>query len=218
MSDTTEEKSKLVVSTGPFKNVVILGHTSVEQRDTEAGKVGSTLEDADYSDIYRSTLPEIHDKAAKVLAEKSGVPRGVNAEQTAKNQKRVNDAAAKAGKEAKTVANVDETFVDYANRVKADPSVSEELWKEIDTEFRAIALATPVDASPSKRVGTPPKDAQEKAADILSRDEEAIDASVEKMLAIIPNYDLERDANGKPDAMSLARMIVAYYKAAMAAV
>lgn len=214
MSDT--EKPKLVVSTGPFKNVVILGHTTVEERDAESGKVGSTLEDADYSDIYRSTLPEIHDKAAKILAEKSGVARGVNAEQTAKNQKRVNDAAAKAGKEAKTVANVDETFVDYANRVKAE--ADEATWKEIDTEFRAIALATPVDASPSKRVGTPSKAAQEKAADILSRDEAGIETAVDKILALVPNFDLERDAAGKPDATSLARAIMAYTAAATAGV
>jgi hypothetical protein len=197
------EKPKLVVTTGPFKNIIILGHSSVEERDTEAGKVGSTLEDADYSDIYRSTLPEIHDKATKVIEDLSGIPRGINEAQTAKNQARLKD-----GKVAKPVK---ESFVDFATRVKA--AVEESIWTSIDEEFRAIALATPVDASPSKRAGTASKANLEKADEILARGEDAIEETVTKLLTVVPNFDLDRDSDSKPERVSLARLVGAYVEA-----
>lgn len=197
------EKPKLVVSTGPFKNVIFLGHTSVAERDAEAGREGSTLEDADFSDLYRSTLPEAHDKFAPVLQSMSGVVRGVNKEQTAKNQARA--------KEGKTVKDVPESFVDYADRVKAQ--ATEDDWKAIDAKFREIALATPVDASPSKRTGAASKANLEKADEILNRTADAIESTISKMLGLVPDYDLVRDDEGKPERTSLARMIGAYISA-----
>lgn len=208
MSDTTTEKPKLIVKTGPFDNVIILGHNSVEERDREAGKVGSTLEDADYSDIYRSTLPEIHDKAAKEFETITSVLRSTNEAQTAKNQQRADAAATKASKPTKPVTPVKETFVEFAKRLQA--TVTPEVWKSLDTKFREIALATPVDASPTKRLGAPSKAAQEKAADILSRDSAGIEAAIEKLETLVPDFDLERDADGKPEQMSLARFVKAY--------
>lgn len=185
------------MTTGPFKNVIFLGHSSVEERDAEAGKVGSTLEDADYSDLYRSTVPEAHDKMAPELEKLSGVVRGVNAEQTAKNQARA--------KEGKTVKPVPETFVDYAARVK--PLVSEEIWASIDSRFREIALATPVDASPSKRGGAASKANLEKADDIIGRPADAMEAAITKLLTTVPDYELTRDEDGKPERTSLARLV-----------
>lgn len=193
-------KPKLTVNTGPFKNVVVLGHTSVEERDREAGKIGSTLEDADYSDLYRSTLPEIHDKAAPMLLQLSGVTRGVNEAQTKKNQARM--------KEGKVAKDVPETFVDYATRVKA--SVDESVWAQIEEKFREIALATPVDASPSKRVGQASKANVEKAKEVLSRDIDEIEEKVEMLLAEVPSFDLLRDEDGKPEENSFARLIGAF--------
>lgn len=205
---STAEKPKLLVSTGPFDNIVILGHSTIEERDLESGKVGSTLEDADVSDIYRSTLPEIHDKALGPVKELSGMEREVNATQTAKNQARADAVATKKGVASTPVKSVYETPVNYFNRVKA--AVSDEIWKEIDAKFREIALATPVDASPSKRQGAPSKANMEKAAEILTRADDAIDATVEKLKTNAPNYDLELDADGKPEQKSLARLVGIY--------
>lgn len=214
---TEPQKPRLAVNTGPFKKVLILGHATVEERDTEAGKVGCTLEDADYSDIYRSTLPELHDKAAPVVKALSGIDRGVNKEQTEKNQKRANDAAAaaKPPKTAATVKDVPESFVDYAERVKS--SVSEEIWKTIDEKFRELALATPVDASPSKRTGAASKANLEKAEEILNRTPDNIEAAVTKMLALVPDFELVRE-DGVPEKTSLARLVGAWTAASMAGV
>lgn len=208
MSDS--EKPKLVVSTGPFKNIVVLGHASVDDYDKEAGKVGSCLEDADTNVLYRSTLPDIHDKALKEVESLSSVSREANADATAKAQARENAAAIKANREAKTVT-VHETPVTYFERVKA--LVDEATWASIDAKFREVALATPIDASPSKRVGQPPKDCQEKAAEILTRDDAGVESALAKLGTLVPNFDLETTADGRPDAMSLARFIQAYTQA-----
>jgi hypothetical protein len=202
------DKPKRIVTTGPFKDIAILGHRSVEERDEEAGKVGSTLEDADYSDIYRGTLQEIHDKAAPQIASLTGISRGVNEEQTAKNQARL--------KEGKVAKPVPESFVDYAARVKA--GISDEDWKAVDALVREIALATPVDASPSKRVGAVSKANLEKADDVLTRSVDKIEDAVSKLMADVPEFDLTRDEDGKPERSSLARLIASAIAARMASV
>lgn len=199
----SEPKPELVVTTGPFKKVVFLGHVSVEARDTEAGEVGATLRDADMSDLYRSSLPDVHEKTTAKIAELSGVARGVNEVQTAKNQARLKD-----GKTAKPVL---ESWTEWTARIQA--SVSEDIWSEIDAYVRSVALATPVDASPSKRVGAASKANLDKAEEILARDTDAMESTISKMLTIVPDYDLDRDEDSKPTKASLARLIGAYIAA-----
>lgn len=197
------DKPKLLVRTGPFKDVIVLGHASVDDFDREAGRVGSCVEEADYSVIYRDTLPEIHEAVIKDIEALSGVPRGVNAEATAK--------AKAAAKEGAKVSNVLENPVPYFNRVKA--AVTEDIWKEVDAKFREHALATVVDASPSKRNGAASKANLEKADEVLLRTPDAIEAAVTKMLSLVPTFDLTRDAENKPDRVSLARLVGAFIDA-----
>lgn len=202
------EKPKLIVSIGPFDGVVVLGHSSVEERDTETGEVGSTLKDADYSDIWRSTSPEIQEKAYPEIKELAGMERSVNTEQTAKVQARADAIATKAAKPSTPVKPVYETYVNYFHKVKA--AVSDDIWKEIQAKFLAVALATPVDASPSKRQGAPSKANMEKATEILTRADDAIEATIEKLKVNAPNYEVELDAEGKPEVKSLARLVGIY--------
>lgn len=206
----SQDKPQLVTSTGPFENIVFLGHISAEDFDKEAGKVGSCVEEADYNVIYRDTLPTIHDKAEALLARLApSIPRGVNTKSTAKAQERETAAAAKAGRAAKEVS-VPESFITWANRIKL--GVDEATWKEIDTEFRALALATPVDATPNVRTSNLANKADlAKADDILTRDEDAIEAAVTKLQApLASEFDLIRDESGKPERVSLAKLVSAY--------
>lgn len=199
------DKPTLTVNTGPFKSVAVLGHASIEDFDREAGKVGAALEEADFSLIYRDTLPEIHSAVVSDIEVLSGIKRNVNADATAKLQ-----ARAKAGV---TVADVLENFVPYANRVKAN--VDEETWKAIDAKFREVALATAVSAAPSVRTGggAPSKANQEKADGLLQLDADTLETKVEKLMAAAPNFSLARDEDGKPERVSLARLIGAWLAA-----
>lgn len=212
------DKPQLKTSTGPFANIIILGHIDAASYDTEAGKVGACVEEADFNVIYRDTLPAIHDAASPVIEKMSAIPRGTNTSATEKAQERENKAAAaaKVPREPKKVKDVPETFVTYADRVKA--SVSAEIWATIDAKFREIALATPVDATPNVRSSGASKANLEKADDILSRETDKIEAAVSKMLALVPDFDLVRDEEGKPERSSLAKMVGAYIAASTASV
>lgn len=209
------EKPKLVTSTGPFKNIIILGHADVESFDQEAGKAGACLEEADYNVIYRDTLPDIHDKFSPILEEMSGATRGVNAKASAKAQERENAAAQKANREAKK-KEVLESFIDFADRVKA--GTDDEAWKAIDAKFREVALATPVNATPTTRAAGASKANLEKADEILTRDVDKIEAAVSKLIQLVPDYDLVRGDDGKPERLSLARLVGAYVEASKAGV
>lgn len=204
MSDCPKIKTR----TGPFKDIFFPGHISVEDFDREAGAVGSALEEADRNVIYRDTLPTLHEKAGPVLVQLSGIEVGVNEKETKKAQDRENAAATKATREPKTVKAVPESFVDYAERVKA--TVSEEDWKVIDQQVHELALATPVDATPTQRSAGASKANLEKADDILSRDEDKREASITNLLSTVEGYNLERDAAGVPERTSLARLVGAW--------
>jgi hypothetical protein len=199
------DKPTLTVNTGPFKSVAVLGHASIEDFDREAGKVGAALEEADFSLIYRDTLPEIHSAVVEAIEKLSGISRNVNAEATAKLQARAKDGV--------TVAPVLENFVPYANRVKAN--VDAEVWATIDAKFREVALATPVSAAPSVRTGggAPSKANQEKADGLLQLDPDTLETKIEKLMAAAPAFNLARDEDGKPERVSLARLIGAWLAA-----
>lgn len=205
----SDQKPQLVTSTGPFDNIILLGHISAEDFDKEAGKVGACVEEADYNIIYRDTLTVLQDKAASLFTKLApSLPVGVNEKATAKAQERENAAAEKAKRTPKTVS-VPETFNSWAARIKL--GVDEATWKEIDTEFRALALATPVDATPNVRTSNLANKADlAKADEILTREPDAIEATVEKLSAPVPAFELLRDEAGKPERVSLAKLIAAY--------
>lgn len=217
MSDTPTKPS-LITSTGPFKDFTILGHVTAEDFDKEAGKVGACVEEADYNVIYRDTLPELHDLATPKLEELSGLKRGTNDKATAKAQERENAAAAGATppRAAKKVKDVPESFIVYSERVKAN--VDEEVWKSIDAAFRSLALSLPVNATPTVRSSGLSKANLEKAKEVLTRSVDKIEEAVAKMLAMVGDYDLTRDAEGKPEEASLARLVGAFIAAQQASV
>ena len=103
---------------------------------------------------------------------------------------------------------VPEKFRAFNNRIRATWANGDK-GKEAQLQLWAQELADKiiVDPSPSVRQSATTKGDLAKADDILSKEPEAIEAKVEKMLAMVPDYDLGRDEDGKPERLSLARLI-----------
>jgi hypothetical protein len=191
----------ITVSTGPFRDLAFQGHDSAEDFDREAGVVGACVEEGDTSIAYRSTLPEFHKAFTPQMEQLSSVKRGVNAEATARAKSRAKDPS--------KVVDVPESFITYANRVKA--GLSDADFKALDAAARALAATIKIDASPSKRVAGPGKDLLAKADSLLTLPADQLQAKVDKYLSVAEGFDLETDeTTGKPERTSLARLVGKY--------
>lgn len=179
------------------------GPATVEEYDRAAGRQNACLEDAIDNTIYRGTLPEWQDAFAKRVPEViEGATRAVNAEAT---------AAAKArSKNPDKVQNIMETVKRFVQRVTANATAEQKgrLAQIAQEEASKIVI----DPSPSKRAAGIEKGYKEKAQSLLILDDAELDAKVQKMLDLVGDYTLERDAeNGnKPTEESLARLVKAY--------
>jgi hypothetical protein len=196
------------------------GPSSSEEYNQKAGVrpsgVEAVLEDAVYNEIYRGTLPDWQDAFAVKVKELTGEDRQVNAEQTSAAQKRADAAAAKAGKASSPVKPILETVKSYVDRVRA--SLTDEEKKTLAKVAQDVADTITIDPSPSQRSGgSIKKDLIEKANSILGLDVDAIEAKVSKYLEKV-SFDLLRDADGKPDRDSLARLVGRYVDAITAEV
>ncbi len=190
----------LTVSTGPFKDLTFPAHEDAESFDREAGEVGACVQEADASLAYRSHLPEFHRTFTEQMESLSGVKRGVNTDATEKAKAR--------SKTPDKVDDIPESFIVWANRVKA--SLSEADFKALDAAAREQALKMPLDASPSKRMAGPGKDLLSKADSLLTLPADQLQTKVDKYLGSVGDFQLETDENGKPDRASLARLVGKY--------
>jgi len=190
----------ITVSTGPFRDLPFPGHADAEEFDREAGEAGACVEEADASVAYRSTLPEFHKAFTPTVESLTGVKRGVNDEATAKAKAR--------SKTPDKVEDVPESFITYANRVKA--SISETDWTALDAAARELSAQTKIDASPSKRQAGPGKDLLAKADSLLTLPADQLQAKVDKYQGAVEGFDLQTDESGKPDRASLARLVGKY--------
>lgn len=190
----------ITVSTGPFKDLPFPGHDSAEDFDREAGEANACVDEADASLVYRSTLPEFHRAFTPTLESLTNVKRGVNTEATERAKSR--------SKTPDKVEDVPESFITYANRIKAN--VDAEVWKQAEAAARELSAKTKVDASPSKRQAGPGKDLLAKADSLLSLPQDQLQTKVDKYTAVVEGYELATDENGKPDRASLARLIGKY--------
>jgi hypothetical protein len=176
------------------------GPDTVDAYDKTAGRVGACLEDAVDNTIYRGTLPEWQEAfGEKVLIPRFG-ERQVNQSAT--------DAAKTRSKTPEKVADIMETWSRYHARVTA--GMSDEDKKALAVEAQNIAATISVDPSPSKRQAGPKKMFLDKADSWLTLDDNALEAKIGPALNAVPDFDLERDDNGKPERSSLARLIERY--------
>jgi hypothetical protein len=190
----------VTVSTGPFRDLGFPGHENAEEFDREAGETGACAEEADASVAYRSTLPEFHKAFTPTMEQLTGVKRGVNEEQTAKVKARAKDPS--------KVEPIPESFITYANRVKA--SLNEDDWKALDAAARELAKSIPIDASPSKRIAGPGKDLLAKADSLLTLPADQLQAKIDKYQGAVEQEIEVDESTGKPDRNSLARLIGKY--------
>jgi len=187
-------------STGPF-TLRSPGPATVEEFDAKAG-AGMCLDGAVADCIYRGHIPSFWDEYIPQVEKLTGVARGVDAAATARAK-----ARQKADSKA-VVKDVPEKFGVYISRVLAGVSDTDKV--ELTKLASEVAAKMDIDPSPSRRQSGPGAANLAKADDVLSRDDAGINSTVNKLLSVVGDYDLDRDANGKPDRESLAGLIKAY--------
>jgi hypothetical protein len=184
------------------------GQDTVEEYDEAAGEPGAALKDAVNNTIYRSTLPEWQNAFGKLLQERTKIPREIDPDATARVK-----ARAKNPNDTKAVP---ERFRTYNTRVRklyagadgengGDPAKV----KELETWAQEVAASITVDPSPA-RVSAIAKGDLLKAEDILDHDTDYIEAKVQKFLAAVPEFELIRDDDNRPEKQSLARLVGRY--------
>lgn len=174
--------------------------------DKAAGKDGATWEDACANTGYRGTLPEWAVNFVPKLVALTGVHREIDAEATEKAKKRAKDPT--------NVKNVMEKFKAYNNRVRETWANGDEgKLAQMQTLAQETADETPLDPAPSARVSAVDKAYIAKAEDILSHDEDYIEARVAKMLAMVPGFNLNRDEDDRPEKTSFGRLIAKWIEA-----
>jgi dihydroneopterin aldolase len=191
------------------------GPATVEDYNLKAGArvsgLPAVLEDAVGAEIAWGTLPEWQSAFADAISKQDGsFTREINVDATAKAK-----AAAKSD-DAKAKAVVYETVSKSVKRYLAGKSDDDKAL--LAALAQEVADSISIDPSPSKRSGKIKGDLVAKADSILTLTDDEIEAKVEKLLSVVPNYELVREENGLPNRDSLARMIGAYSDAMLAGV
>jgi len=81
---------------------------------------------------------------------------------------------------------------------------------QAERKARELASKTAIDASPSKRMAEPGKALLSKADSLLTLPADQLQDKVDKYLGAVRDFQLETDENGKPDRVSLARLVGRY--------
>lgn len=180
-------------------DLVFNGPATAEEYDKAAGRVNASVEDAVSNTIYRATLPKWQKAFVEVLAALTGVTRDVDAAATAKAV-----ARSKEGK-ADEVLEKATKYIERASSIYAGDD--KDKLAELAAAAQTCADSIPVDPSASVRQGGINKGWLAKAEDILGRDEDAQEATIAKLLSVVPDYVLDRDEDGKAEKTSLARLV-----------
>jgi hypothetical protein len=81
---------------------------------------------------------------------------------------------------------------------------------EAKRKARELASKIAIDASPSKRMARPGNDLLSKADSLLTLPADQLQDKIDKYLGAVRDFQLETDKNGKPDRVSLARLVGRY--------
>jgi hypothetical protein len=185
-------------------DLVFSGPESVEEYNTAAGRENAVLEDAVNNIIWRSTLPQWQRAFAEALETRyPDSPRLIDEEATRKAKARAKDKSA--------VADVKEKATRYIARV-----VAEHPSDDLAQLAQQVADTITINPAPTVRTSSGVnKGWLAKAQDILGRDEEAREATIERLLSVVPGYELQRDEDGVPIETSLARLIGKFMDASL---
>ena len=177
------------------------GPASEQEYDQAAGKLGSLLEEGVMSTAWRSTLPEFWSVFIPKVEAFTGIARGVDDVATAKAQARAKD-------QSKKVNDVPEKFLSYDNRVWA--AANDETKAALIALAQETANSITIDPSPSRRQSGPGAANLAKADSWLTLDSDQLESKIEKAMAVVGTFDLERGENGQPTRESLGGLIKAY--------
>ena len=174
---------------------------TVEEYDSKS-EPGQCLRDAIAETVNRATILDWQKEFAKVLAERTGIPREIDQKAT---------AAVKAkAKNPDNTRDILERFSSYNKKVN-DQYTNGDNAKRTELETWAQEVADRVIVDPARqRVGTIAKGDLVKAEDVLSGTPESIEEKVQKYLNVVGDFDLTRDDSGLPEKQSLARLIGKY--------
>ena len=178
---------------------------SVEAYD-KLGGPGRCLSDAVAETLNRSTILAWQNDFAKVLEERTGIQRQVDADATAKAKSRAKNPDS-------VVREVFERFSIYNRKVNDQYANGDETKRaELEKWAQEVADHIPVDPT-RQRTGAIASGDRAKAEDVLSGTPESIEAKICKYLDVVGDYDLARDDSGLPEKTSLARLIGRYVEA-----
>jgi hypothetical protein len=178
---------------------------SVEEYDRKAGP-NACLKDAVANVVYRSTLPKWQEQMGKFLEERTGIPREIDHEATERMRSRSKNPE-------KPIAPVYERFLSYNSRVrKAYETIGKDV-AELHAWAQEMASRIPVDPAPARDSFGASKGHLAKAQDILEHDNGYVEAKVNKFLGMVPNFELVRDQNNRPELGSLAHLVARYVDA-----
>ena len=178
---------------------------SVEEYDKMGGS-GQCLRDAIAETVNRSTILAWQSTFAKLLEERTGIVREIDAEATAKAKQRAKNPES-------VIREVYERFSAYNTRVNKQYANGDEAKRaELEKLAQEVADRVPVDPT-RQRTGAIAKGDLAKSEDVLSGTPESIEAKVSKYLDVVEDFDLARDDSGLPEKNSLARLIGRYVEA-----
>lgn len=172
-----------------------LGHDDIASYDKEAGRPGSCLEDALRGNIHRETIPRFDKQFSEWVFSLTGVPRATNEKQTA-----IEQARGRAYNKP-----ILESFPRYLNRVFA--KVTPEMQRQIQEEALAQSRLFRISAAPATRLSPIEPKFLKRATSLLSQELSEINDRVSEMLAIVGEYPVTRDSDGKPELESMARLM-----------
>lgn len=172
-----------------------LGHSSPESFDLEAGYPGACLETALRSVVNGYTVPRFDKQFSDWLFTFSGVPRGINEKQTQIEQ-------ARGRAYSKPIL---ESFPKYLTRVlaKVTPEMKEKIKEEALLQSRLFKISV----APAIRVTPVEVKFLKRASSLLTQELSEINDRISEMQAIVSDYPLTRDSDGKPELESLARLM-----------
>lgn len=161
------------------------GPETVADYDSKGGD-GACLRDACLKTIYQDVLPDWQEAFATILGERTGIARQADEKRLRPYNTRVIAEWANGNEEKR--AQLQAWAQETADKIELDPS----------PPISPAAKAPPA-AGKSGDLA--------KANEILSHDSAYIEERVTLMLSTVPDYVLVRDAEGKPDPQSLARLL-----------
>ena len=162
-------------------------------------------EDAVENTLNRSTVPVWQKAFIPLIESLSGLARGVDEKLTAARKANAKDPA--------NVSDVKERFRAFNDRVRKHHGDNKDLLAELDLAAQACADGIIIDPSATTRVSGINKRHYDKADSILDESDEVVESKVEKLTAIVSDYDLVRDEHNRPERESLARLIALWYAA-----